>query len=66
MCIQDTTTMAYLIGENDPRKALGVPEQLVDIVIPDDLMMVPFPPHILSIHRLIPLITHAGRERVVL
>jgi len=46
-----------LVTENNPTDSLGVPEQLVDIIIPNNLIVIPLPPQKFPINNLIPLIS---------
>jgi hypothetical protein len=50
--------------EDNTCKALGIPEQLVDIVVANNLIMVSFPPHKLAVHDFITLIPYKPVERL--
>jgi hypothetical protein len=53
-----------VIGEDDPGKAFRVPEELVDIVITNDVVMVLLPSHELAIDNLKALISYETVERL--
>jgi hypothetical protein len=46
-----------LVRELDPGDTLGVPEQLVDIVVTDNLVVVSLPPQELAVDDLVPLVS---------
>ena len=49
--------------EHNSHDTLWIPEQLVDIIVPNYILMVPFPSHKLSIDNFIALITDEWLER---
>ena len=51
------TSGTHLIIEHDASNALWIPEQLVHVVISDDILVIPLPPHELAIDNLVALIT---------
>ena len=53
-----------MILERDPRDALGIPEQLVHVVIADDILMIPLPPNVLAVLNLVPLIPNEPVQRL--
>ena len=56
-------TLTYLVSQDNPRDTLRVPEQLVDVVVPNDLVMVTLLPHELAVHNLVPLVPDETVER---
>ena len=50
--------MTYPVTEHDPSNPFGVPKELVDVVISDNLVMVAFPSNEFSINNFIALISH--------
>jgi hypothetical protein len=52
------------VGENDSRDALRVPEELVDVVVPDDVLVILLPLEKLALDDLVPLISDEPVERL--
>ena len=53
----------YIVLQDDACEALGIPEQLVDIVVANNLIMVFLPPHKLPVYDFIALIPYKPVER---
>ena len=45
-----------LVGEDDPLDTLGVPEELIDIVVSDDILVILLPTDVLTIHDFVALV----------
>jgi hypothetical protein len=46
-----------LVGKDDPLNTLGIPEELIDIVITNDVLVIFFPADIFAIHNFIALVS---------
>jgi hypothetical protein len=60
---QEGVESKYLVAQRYPADTLGIPEQLVDVVVPNDLLMVPLPPQKDTVDDFIPLIPKKPVER---
>jgi hypothetical protein len=54
---------AGLVIENDSCDAFWIPEELIDIIISNNILMIPFPSHKLAINDFVTLITNEPVER---
>lgn len=54
---------AHLVGEHDPRDSLGVPEELVDVVVSDDVLVVALTLEESAVRDLVALIADEAIER---
>jgi len=57
-------TRAHLVRQHDPSDSLGVPEELVDVVVPDDILVIPLPLEELALDDLVSLISDESVERL--
>lgn len=55
---------AYPTTEHDPGNSFGIPEELIDVVVSNDLGMVTFPSYELSVNNFIALVSHEAVQRL--
>ena len=55
---------AHLVVENDPRDTLGIPEQLIHVVIANDILVILLPPYKLPFDNLITLVPYKPVQRL--